>query len=1771
MGVEKDRLLSLIEFSQQSARLRGKSACTVAAHGLFSLCEHEIQGLPGIRINGNGTDGEDEVWLAVERLHESAPPDVAGAELRPWVRTTQEPTEEPRLHDAISGSSLIAAGTHCSTESDPPQHKPTVDPETTVKLADHDRQAHVMAQFATYVDTKWRPWAEVEKLRRKTIRLYSQLFTLKQQIEGGLVEAQLELLWAVGVGIWNFDGATVSYPLVGRLVEMSLNPVTAELEIRPRDVDARIEIDWYASVDNPGIPGLEKAAKEFFASATTTFSPFDRGTFEPLLRTAATNLDANGTYWPDEVLPSERTLPKPDDKLKVTDTWLLFARPRTNNVFLQDLDKLKARAEEAESFPPAVAAIVTEPDASNEIVDLPDFRGISGSYHSNRDASGNKVRDVYFPKPFNDEQFHIVQLLDVSDGVVVQGPPGTGKTHTIANVICHYLAEGKRVLVTSMKDPALREVQEKLPDEIRPLAISLLSSEQEGMKQFEHAIHKIASEVQSLDRGGTARAIAHLEESIEFLHGRLAATDYKIGEWAKQNLDRVTLETEQIDPQDAAREVVKSAGQFEWIPDSLGIGAEFAPQFTDPDIVQLREARCALGRDIDYLGASLPQLVEFPDSMTLLEVHQDLSQFEKLKRVVESGGVPALADSTQATLARAQQTLEDTRALQRLRGELVQANCHWATAMRDRLRRGGSDNLTWVLESLGTSLEQAMDRRKEFLERPVTVPAGAEIDADLVAAVSNLAQGRSPFGLKGLFGRSAQKRQLDGIRVLGKPPSTSESWKHVADHLALLNGLRELALRWNALALELQMDLVPGDSPDGGIGAAHGYALYLKVKSVVKAEGELCAATSVVFPSWLHVRELRDNSQRLTELETALQHHLTKNRLANVWAQKERFQKVLEGRTGRVIGDIRRFLADTLGNPGIEDASMQAEWTSLMAELSRILGLGAHLAVVRKGCDKIEASGAPKYAACLRLPVAGTVDHLLPDNWRSAWRLRRLASHLESIDAQDELTTLAKDRNELESDLTRAYRDIVVKRTWLKLAENASPRIRAALQAYLNAVQRIGKGTGKRAVRYRQDARAAASQANPAVPCWIMPHHRVSESLPAELGCFDLVIIDEASQSDLTALPALLRAKKILVVGDDKQVSPEGVGLEEEKIRNLMSRFLGNQVETYRPQLSPERSVYDLFKVVFAKSAIMLKEHFRCVGAIIEYSKREFYNHELRPLRMPKSSERLDPPLIDVLVEDGYRKGDVNLPEARFIVDEIKAIAADPAMRGRSIGVVSLLGDKQALSIWERMTDELGPEVMQRHRVACGDARTFQGKERDIMFLSMVSAPNEVGAPLSRDTFRQRFNVAASRARDRMYLVRSVSAEHLSNADELRRGLIAHFKAPFAQDEMRVEDLRQLCESPFEREMYDELAQRGYWVTPQVKVGQYRIDMVVEGHNDARLAVECDGDRYHGEDRWADDMQRQRTLERAGWVFWRCFASAFIRRRAEILEDLTRALAERGIAPIGAEGAPRSVHTEHRVVCSPTEPTLNRRSEVPVEIHESARASSYDVPPQANTASGDIPLAGARITFLSGDGNVIERARAVAYSGDERVGSPPFSDYLEFAGPAGDDPRRIGEDEISDGIVRIVEIEGPMITKRAFDIYLRGCGIKRMGHELQGTMNKALSRAVRQERVVCTNEAGADGILCSVVRVHGSPSIKLRRRGSRSFEELPPSELQVVAKYLQEQKGCTRGSDEHLREILECFNLKRLTTQVTTALLKVLELDLPHADEFLSGLSAQRD
>jgi very-short-patch-repair endonuclease len=609
-------------------------------------------------------------------------------------------------------------------------------------------------------------------------------------------------------------------------------------------------------------------------------------------------------------------------------------------------------------------------------------------------------------------------------------------------------------------------------------------------------------------------------------------------------------------------------------------------------------------------------------------------------------------------------------------------------------------------------------------------------------------------------------------------------------------------------------------------------------------------------------------------------------------------RELAAGCGGQVTQRLHLLLDDTLGDSGVQADAVVQDYAAIVAELRRIEALAPDFALLRDLAGRIEAHGGAWLAArVLTLPAgASGDDEVFPVRWRDAWNWARLQTYLEGIDDRDEMRTLAARRRGLEAGLARLYEELVSATAWLATRRLAGQNVLTALETYRIAMRKIGKGTGLNAGRYRRDAKNAMVDAQAAVPCWIMSHARVSESLPADIGAFDLVIVDEASQSDLWALPAVLRGKQILVVGDDKQVSPEAGFVAAAKIADLRRRFLAGQ--PFEPVLSADMSLYDIASTVFAASKVMLREHFRCVQPIIAYSNRVFYQGFIQPLRIPKASERLDPPLVDIFVANGFRgaKGQ-NLPEAECIASEIDAILHDPRMAGRTLGVVSLLGPEQALLIDKLVRARCDAAELARRQFSCGDARIFQGSERDIIFLSMVADSKQHHA-LSGAMYDQRFNVAASRARDRMFLVRSVRLEELSPLD-LRRTLVEHFARPVESGD-EAASLVKLCESGFERDVYTELFTRGYRVIPQVPAAGYRIDMVVEGFDDRRLAIELDGDEFHGPDRWAADMARQRVLERAGWTFWRCFASAWSLQREAVLAELLAQLDSMGIAPLGA-------------------------------------------------------------------------------------------------------------------------------------------------------------------------------------------------------------------------------------------------------------------------------
>jgi len=434
-----------------------------------------------------------------------------------------------------------------------------------------------------------------------------------------------------------------------------------------------------------------------------------------------------------------------------------------------------------------------------------------------------------------------------------------------------------------------------------------------------------------------------------------------------------------------------------------------------------------------------------------------------------------------------------------------------------------------------------------------------------------------------------------------------------------------------------------------------------------------------------------------------------------------------------------------------------------------------------------------------------------------------------------------------------------------------------------------------------------------------MPLHRVWDTVDPAPGMFDVIVVDEASQCGLEALPLFYLAKKILIVGDDKQISPEAVGIELGPVyHRLMEEYLYDF--HFKASFDVNSSLFDQGKLRYGTRRIALREHFRCMPEIIQFSNNLCYSDRpLMPLRQ-YGQDRLDP-LVHVYIKEGYREGSasrvINRPEAKAIVSKVVELCRDEKYKGKTMGVVVLQGDAQGGLIEEQLLDQLGAEEMEQRRLICGNPYSFQGDERDIMFLSMVAAPNERIGALAMSSDERRFNVAASRARDQMWLFHSVTRDELSSSC-LRRKLLEFFEETkpgeiaginieelarkAAQANRSIEKPPQPFDSWFEVDVAMEIAGKNYRVVPQFEVARKHIDLVVEGGH-ARLAVECDGDQFHPPETYEQDDQRQRILERCGWVFYRVRASVFYADRKGALKDLWRMLEERGISPQSGEAS----------------------------------------------------------------------------------------------------------------------------------------------------------------------------------------------------------------------------------------------------------------------------
>ena len=317
-----------------------------------------------------------------------------------------------------------------------------------------------------------------------------------------------------------------------------------------------------------------------------------------------------------------------------------------------------------------------------------------------------------------------------------------------------------------------------------------------------------------------------------------------------------------------------------------------------------------------------------------------------------------------------------------------------------------------------------------------------------------------------------------------------------------------------------------------------------------------------------------------------------------------------------------------------------------------------------------------------------------------------------------------------------------------------------------------------------------------------------------------------------------------------------------------------------------------------------MREHFCCATETIAFSNDIFHDEQLIPLWMPMGTEWLTPSLMDVRV-NGSKVAKANEEECNTIVSMIRDFVAksDSETFPRTIGVISLVGNEQSRLIRGRLLDVIGPQKYKEHDILIGDPPTFQGAERDIIFLSMICSPGRV--PTQNQLMHaQRANVALSRARDRMVLVRSIDSSHVPSGDDVKIPILEFFSEAASdcssnedeQDGPRIKDgglfsFRMRAQSLLE----ERLRSKGYSVRRMGVVWNDAV-CVEDKASDTRAALcfECVGELT---EEWSCLVKQQKSIERVGWKTLRVDGLSFLVNFRGTFKSIENFLQNAGVMP----------------------------------------------------------------------------------------------------------------------------------------------------------------------------------------------------------------------------------------------------------------------------------
>ena len=1310
---------------------------------------------------------------------------------------------------------------------------------------------------------------KIETVRKLFDVLYSKYLSLDRDSD------TLELL--VGNGIVKVPNEDIYYPVLLKKVNFSLdaerNLITVVDSSDNDFITQELYLNFLAEVENINLDNVFKLGDKIIENNIHPISKND--VIKDFFREFIHSLNPRAEFVEDKKISDEDNV--------ITIEWkpILFIRKKDDGK-IEAINNIIKDIEEGGEIPGYLAELVgiIEND-KKEIENIP---------------------DILFTKETNNEQMEIIKNIYSHKAVVVQGPPGTGKTHTIANLLGHFLAEGKNVLITSQTRKALEVLKEKIPNEIQDLCISMLDDDSSDLG---NSVESISEKIAYLNVENLKNEYEEIERNRNELKEDIKNTKRKIFNIKSQESKPIIYNNESISLKEAGEFLKKNEKELDKIPGIVSSGVPCPISNEELDFLKSGYKKSISKEEEKEIELGLNKISDF---WSLEEFKEMLEAKREIKSKIE-----LLLKNRKYHISDEILHIDDKITIDL---EKFKKYTHIGNIIPDELKiiedwkkeaciagmENSGDRKIWLnfIKDIRRLCELTNNTKDKFFKKDIVYK-----DMDVSTAKKLIISLKNGIERPGFFFnhrlRKAKREISDKITINKRILETLYDCDLALEYTNLIELKENTKNSWDLLMA--------------------GNTLMDKAISDKNSFKQLYSYTDEIeyLLNWYE----REKKSFLYKLENAGFQRLNINRTEGKPAYIDEINQIFD-----FIPVLKELIA--IAKVGIEYRKIDKKRIDYLEKIENVIRKNSPLGNEIK--IAIEKEDIEKYSETLKkLEVLAGKEELYKkhkdllknikavanlwgnelekglfnekiENIYNAWKYKQISQTLKEL-VEKPYESLQEDLLEKSEELNKLTAELVTKKTWYNIVkfieEKDNLAVSQALRGWKQTIQKIGKGTGKNTVLYKKHAKEKMLLCQKVVPAWIMPLNKVFDTLNPVENKFDIVIVDEASQSDISSLILLYMAKKIIVVGDDKQVSPSDVGVNIDKINMFRRKYIKGNVAN-DDLYGVRASLYSIVSTTF--QPISLREHFRSVPEIIEYSNKTSYNNQILPLR-DSSSSILKPAIVEYKV-DGKRENKVNKVEAETIVNLIEACLSMEEYKNSSFGIISLLGDEQAELIQNLIVKRISAVDIENHKILCGNPASFQGDERDVIFISLVDSSEEnktlrlVGDGIEGAT-RKRYNVAVSRAKDQLWIVHSIDKNNLKEGD-LRKELFEYIDSVKENTFEKTIDEHRII-SEFENEIIKYLLEKNYTVKQQLRVGSYDIDIVAI-YNNKKIIIECDGKNSNcSQEEIIINLAEQEVLERCGWEFIRVRASQYFRNPDKAMKELILQLEDKGIYPNNKE------------------------------------------------------------------------------------------------------------------------------------------------------------------------------------------------------------------------------------------------------------------------------